>query len=122
MARDEDREQQMLIKWTQQPSIRRAYPKLKLMYHIPNERHCDAREGQRLKLMGVKSGVPDLHLPTATSKHHSLFIELKAIGGKPSDNQLWWQAELNKQGNLSVICYGWRQAADVIIKYLTEVI
>ena len=118
MARNEDREQQMLIKWSQQASIRREFPELKLMFHIPNERHCDAREGKRFKLMGGKSGVPDLFLPVPRGLYHGLFIELKTAEGRPSDNQLWWQTELTKQGYLSTICYGWEMAVTVILKYL----
>ena len=118
MARNEDREQQMLIKWSQQASIRREFPELKLMFHIPNERSCDPREGKRLKLMGVKSGVPDLFLPAARGKYHGLFIELKAENGKPSDNQLWWFRELNGQSYFSAVCYDWLQAAELIQRYL----
>lgn len=118
MQRKEDREQMCLIKWSQQPSIRREYPELKLLYHIPNERHCDPAEGRRLKLMGVKSGVPDLALPVPSGDHHGLYIELKAENGKPSENQLWWRDELAKQDYAAVICYGWQQAAEVILKYL----
>lgn len=118
MARNEDREQQMLIKWSQQASIRREFPELKLMFHIPNERGCDPREGKRLKLMGVKSGVPDLFLPAARGKYHGLFIELKAENGKPSDNQMWWFRELNNQDYFSAVCYGWLQAAELIQRYL----
>ena len=70
MARNEDREQMALINWTQQASIRKAYPELKLLYHIPNERHCDPREGKRLTLMGVKSGVPDLAFPVPSGESH----------------------------------------------------
>lgn len=119
MARNEDREQQLLIKWSQQAGIRREFPELKLMFHIPNERSCDPREGKRLKLMGVRSGVPDLFLPAARGKYHGLFIELKAGNGKPSDNQKWWFRELNSQGYFSAVCYGWLQAAELIQKYLS---
>lgn len=118
MTRNEDREQQMLIKWTQQLSIRNEFPELKLMFHIPNERHCDAKEGKRLKLMGVKSGVPDIFLPVPNGIYHGLFIELKAENGRLSENQMWWSHELNKQGYLSAVCYGWLQAAELIAKYL----
>ena len=118
MARNEDREQQMLIKWSQQASIRKEFPELKLMFHIPNERGCDPREGKRLKLMGVKSGVPDLFLPAARGRYHGLFIELKAESGKTSDNQMWWFRELNSQGYFSAVCYGWLQAAELIQRYL----
>ena len=68
--------------------------------------------------MGVKSGVPDLAFPVPSGEYHGLYIELKAKGGKPSENQLWWCAELVKQNYAAVICYGWQQAAEVIIKYL----
>ena len=76
-----------VIKWTQQPGIRRKYPELKLLYHIPNERKCSQIQGRQLKLQGVKSGVPDLHLPVARGEYLSLYIELKAEKGKVSDNQ-----------------------------------
>lgn len=118
MPRNEDKEQQMIIKWSQQANVRKTFPELKLMFHIPNERHCDAREGKRLKLMGVKSGVPDLFLPVPKRLYHGLFIELKTTDGKPSDNQLWWQTELTKQGYLSAICYGWEKAVTLIIRYM----
>ena len=58
----ENQEQMTLYKWSQQPSVRRQYPELKLMFHIPNERHCDPQQGKNLKRMGVRSGVPDLFL------------------------------------------------------------
>ncbi len=119
MARNEDREQQTLVKWSQQASIRREFPELKLLFHIPNERNCDPREGKRLKLMGVKSGVPDLFLPVSRGIYHGLFIELKAANGKPSENQLWWFRELNNQSYFSAVCYGWLQASELITGYLS---
>ena len=118
MARNEDIEQQTLIKWSQQPSIRKEFPELKLMFHIPNERKCDPREGKRLKLMGVKSGVPDLMLPVARGLYHGLFIELKSGNGRPTENQIWWKKELEAQIYMSAICYGWVQASEVILQYL----
>lgn len=118
MARQEDIEQECVIRWTQQPTIRSKYPELKLLYHIPNERKCSAQEGARLKRMGVKSGVPDLCLPVAKGKHHGLYIELKTKTGKLSDNQKWWQAELSRQDYLSAVCYGWEVAVKVLADYL----
>lgn len=118
MNRQEDIEQQMIVKWSQQATIRGKYPELKLLYHIPNERKCSAREGARLKSMGVKSGVPDLCLPVARGKHHGLYIELKTKSGKVSDAQKWWQAELNGQDYLSAVCYGWEQAIKVLADYM----
>lgn len=118
MARDEDFQQQMLIKWSQQPSVRQRYPELKLLYHIPNERKCSAQEGARFKRMGVKSGVPDLVLPVSVGVHHGLYIEMKAPNGRVSETQKWWLKELTAQGYLAVVCYGWEQAVHSLEMYL----
>lgn len=118
MARDEDFQQQMLIKWSQQPSVRQRYPELKLLYHIPNERKCSPQEGARLKRMGVKKGVPDLCLPSPKGRYHGLYIELKSELGRPTESQKWWQSELTEQGYLSLICYGWQMATDCLTRYL----
>lgn len=118
MARNEDKEQMYLIKWTQQPAIRKAYPCLKLLFHIPNERKCSPQQGKILKLMGVKKGVPDLFLPVPHGNHTGLWIEMKTDTGKPSEEQLWWQTELLKQGYISTICYGWENASRIIVDYL----
>lgn len=118
MERQEDIEQQKVIKWSQQPSVRQRYPELKLLYHIPNERKCSPQEGARLKRMGVKAGVPDLCLPSPKGKYHGLYIELKSKTGRPTEPQKWWQAELTEQGYLSLICYGWHMAADCLTRYL----
>lgn len=118
MIRQEDIEQQMVICWSQQAAIRRKYPELKLLYHVPNERKCSAQEGARLKRMGVKSGVPDLCLPVARGNAHGLYIEMKTKTGKLSDTQRWWQAELTGQDYVSAVCYGWEQAVKVLTDYL----
>lgn len=63
-------EQEQVIKWSQQPSIRRIYPELALLYHIPNER-SDKIQAAKLKRMGVKPGdvciKPLRQVVTATS-------------------------------------------------------
>ena len=76
-------EQQQVIRWSQQPSVRQTYPELALLYHIPNERE-DKIQTAILKSMGVKKGVPDLHLPIPSGEFHSLYIEMKALDGKPA--------------------------------------
>lgn len=118
MTRQEDIEQQMVIKWTQQPTVREKYPALKLLYHVPNERKCSAQEGTRLKRMGVKAGVPDLVLPVSVGEHHGLYIEMKAPNGRVSEAQKWWLKELTAQGYLAAVCYGWKQATDCLAMYL----
>ncbi len=107
-----------VIKWTQQPAVRRKYPELKLLYHIPNERKCSQIQGRLLKLQGVKSGVPDLHLPVSRNGFHGLYIEMKTEKEKTSDNQNWWLAELQEQGNKCVVCHGWKEAVISLEEYL----
>ena len=109
-----------VIRWTQQPSIRKKFPDLKLLYHRPNERKCSQIQGRQLKLQGVRSGIPDLHLPVARNGFHSLYIEMKSEKGKTSDNQDWWIEELEKQGNRCAVCYSWEEAAKVLEEYLCE--
>lgn len=118
MTRQEDIEQQMVIKWSQQPTVRNKYPALKLLYHVPNERKCSPQEGARLKRMGVKAGVPDLVLPVSVGEHHGLYIEMKAPNGRVFETQKWWLKELTAQGYLAAVCYGWKQATDCLAMYL----
>ena len=113
----EEWEQEQVIKWSQQPSIRQIYPELALLYHIPNER-SDKIQAAKLKRMGVKPGVPDLHLPCPSGRYHSLYIEMKAMDGKPDDEQLWWLEHLKANGNATAVCCGWQQATEVLKWYL----
>lgn len=73
----EAQHQAYVIKWSQQPSIRRQWPELALLHHIPNGGTRDAVEAKHLKQQGVKSGVPDLCLPVPRGQYHGLYIEIK---------------------------------------------
>jgi hypothetical protein len=49
-----------------------------------------------------------------------LFIEMKRTkGGRTSEEQREWIAELNKAGYRAVVCKGWEEARDEIMKYLS---
>ncbi len=113
----EAQEQIWLIEWSQQPSIRKMFPELKLLYHIPNER-SDKIQAAILKKMGVKKGVPDLLLPVARGKHHGLYIEMKRLeDGRVSEDQKWWIKELDSQGYAVGVAYGWRNAVKLLEWY-----
>ena len=114
----EQQEQINLIKWTQQPSIRGVYPELALLFHIPNERP-DKVQAAILKKMGVKRGAPDLFLPIPSGEYHGLFIEMKAMSGRQSDDQIWWIEHLKANGYACSVCYGWKQATEVLTWYLS---
>ena len=113
----ETAEQKWLIQWSQQPSIREKYPELAMLYHIPNER-TDKVQAAILKAMGVKPGVPDLCLPIASGRYHGLYIEMKAMDGTADKDQLWWLEHLKANGYAAAVCYGWKQATEVLEWYL----
>ena len=114
----EDQHQAAVIEWSQQPAVRRRWPELKLLFHIPNERKCTPQQGRRLKLMGVKAGVPDLCLPAARGRYHGLYIEMKAEGGRTTPEQDWWGGQMLAQGYMWEVCHGWESAVGVLEWYL----
>ena len=72
----------------------------------------------RLKMEGVRAGVPDLFLPVATGGKHGLFIEMKRTkGGTISPEQKDWLAHLNEQGYRAEVCKGFEAAKAVIQDY-----
>lgn len=115
----ENQHQMLLIKWTQQESIRSKWPELKLLHHIPNERNCTAQQGKNLQRMGVKRGVPDLCLPVARGRYHGLYIEMKTETGTANGDQNWWGEQLKAQGYMWAVCKGWESAARMLEAYLS---
>ena len=116
----ERQQQQRVVKWAKEHEA--EYPELKLLYHVPNERRCTPQQGRQLKLMGVRSGVPDLCLPVARAGFHGLFIEMKTQGGRVSENQNFWIENLTAQGYECHVCYSWVDAVEVLQAYLTDTI
>lgn len=109
-------EQETLFNWA--AFVRGKYPEIDLLYHIPNGGSRNKLEAANLKRQGVKAGVPDLCLPVPAGKFHGLYIELKAGKNKASQNQNNWITLLRYQGYAAEVCVGWREAAEVIEKYL----
>lgn len=113
----EAQHQTALMAWANRN--RRYYPELCLLYHVPNGGKRDSKEAANLKRQGVKAGVPDLCLPVARCGYHGLYIELKVGNNKQTQAQKEWQYLLNGQGYLSVVCYGFYEAAEVLEKYIS---
>lgn len=110
-------EQVSLMRWAQLQSA--ARPELKLLYAIPNGGQRHKAVAAKLKMEGVKSGVPDIHLPIPRGGHHGLYIELKRRkNGRLSPSQRMWIGALLQAGHKVEVCYGWEQARDVILAYL----
>ena len=109
-------EQRALIEWA--ALMEKRYPALRWLFHIPNGEKRDRITAAKLKAMGVKAGVPDLCLPVPVGRYHGLYIELKIGKGRPSDRQREWIAHLCEAGYAVNICYGFKEAAKVILDYL----
>lgn len=105
-------------------------PQLKRLFAIKNAGHGDAIRGAQSKAEGVKAGVPDVMLPVPArvsvfnAYYHGFFIELKRqklsdkSEGKPSAEQLDWQAYLREAGYKAEIIVGWELAASTLLDYL----
>jgi hypothetical protein len=105
-----------LMRWAAKQGTTIA--ELQLLYHIPNGGARDAATAARLRVEGVKAGVPDLHLPVARRGYHGLYVELKADGGKTSGGQDIWLARLRAEGYQALVCYGAQAAYEAIVTYL----
>lgn len=114
----EAKAQAMIFEWA---NLQKAkYKELELLFAIPNGGKRNQFEAYNLKRQGLKPGVPDMFLPVARGKHHGLWIELKIGKNKPSESQKWWIENLNNQGYLAIVCYGYDEAIKNILKYIVE--
>lgn len=113
----EGEEQQVVMEWAAAASGR--WPELRLLYHVPNEGQRSMATGGRLRAEGLKSGVPDICLPSAHGQYHGLYIEMKRRqGGRTSPEQKEWLAALEAEGYQTALCRGADAAIETIIDYL----
>lgn len=109
-----------------------SVPELRWLHSIPNGGARDPSTAARMKAEGVKAGVYDVFLPVPRKGgaafngtdwvKHGLYIELKRIGklSHTSDEQRDFSKHCVEQGYANFVCAGWRDAADVIKRYLGE--
>ncbi|MHB8388268.1 MAG: VRR-NUC domain-containing protein [Acidobacteriaceae bacterium] len=113
----EHAEQVALFQWAALASKR--FPELKLLHAIPNGGARHIAVARKLKVEGVKAGVPDIFLPAARGGYHGLYIELKrSKGPKPTKEQEAWLRALTKAGYLALWARGWEMARMMIESYL----
>jgi hypothetical protein len=103
------------------------YPDLKNLFAIPNGEKRHPAVANRLKLEGVKSGVPDLFLAAMRSIYGGIWIEMKAPSERPktersrgglSDAQGDWRIRLLEAGYRHAVCYTAEEAWREIETYL----
>lgn len=114
--RSEATEQENVISWCDHHE--RLYPELKWIHHCPNGGSRQRAEAVRLKAQGVKSGVPDLHLPIPKGAYAGLYLEMKYDKGTIQKSQKEWIAGMAAAGHYACICYGYDNAVKVIESYV----
>lgn len=89
------------------------------LFHIPNGGgRSSVIEGAALKAQGVRKGPSDYLLPVAIGKWHGLWIELKAVDGSPTEEQLEWIVGQRFAGYCGCFAYGADAACEAIRLYM----
>jgi hypothetical protein len=113
--RSEDTEQIHVIQWAGYRTD--EFPELKWLHHVPNGGSRDKREAVKLKWMGVKSGVSDLHLPIPKGEYIGLWIEMKYANGRVQESQKEFLADMEEVGHFVATCYSADEAITTISAY-----
>lgn len=118
MIPTEEEEQTALFSWAEINMGR--FPELKWMHHVPNGGKRSKREAARFKAAGVKAGVSDVFLPWPRGSYHGLWIEMKALDGRPSLAQKDFINDMRAAGYAALVCYGAEEAEKMIAAYLMQ--
>jgi hypothetical protein len=114
----EHQHQVALFKWAVQAS--HVHPELRWLFAVPNAGKRTIGAGRYMLAEGLRPGVPDICLPVPRAGYAALFIELKSDRGTVSESQKEWLAGLTAAGNFAKVCYGWDEARETIVWYLTQ--
>ncbi|UCZ75344.1 VRR-NUC domain-containing protein [Dickeya zeae] len=110
-------EQAALIEWANKTVI----DGIKIgdyVLHIPNEGKRGPKAARDAKRLGVRAGVPDLFLALPRGEYAGLLIEMKAKGGKLTEQQGIWLNRLESAGYRAICCFDAKQAVGAINGYL----
>lgn len=101
--------------------LRLQHPEVaKHTMHIGNERKASYYAGYIMKRMGVLKGASDLFIAWPTSDYHGLFIEIKSLTGKPSEDQVTFINRMVAKGYYACFCYGAEEVISTINWYLSH--
>lgn len=101
--------------WAQYNPILKEY-----LIKIVNEGKRTPQNGHRLKLIGLRAGLPDYYLPVPNNNFLGLWVEMKTKSGSLSQYQKEWLFKLNKLGHCAKSCRGWQEAAQLTMDYLAN--
>ncbi len=111
-------EQRALFEWA--ALSQGEYPELAMLFAIPNGGQRHPAVAAQLKAEGVRAGVPDVCLPVARGRFHSLWIEMKRKPNRTTDAQRDWLDALRRHGHCAVVCWSMSEAQQTIVAYLTQ--
>jgi len=109
-------EQCLIFQWSKLSEKR--YPMLKLLHSSIMGTPMSRNQRFNLAKSGAKSGLPDIFLPYPSSGYFGLYIELKIKGGQVRPNQKVWLENLSRAGYFTKVCYGSKEAIEVIEAYV----
>lgn len=96
------------------------HPELEMLFAVPNGGYRPMITAAQLKAEGVRAGVPDVCLPVARGRFHSLWIEMKRKPNRTSDAQREWLDNLRHYGHCAVVCWSADEAINTIMGYLEQ--
>lgn len=121
MKQEEHHEQVRVFNWARDELDRDPprYPELEMLFAVPNGGWRNKGTAVRLKLEGVKRGVPDIWFPVMRGGYCGLVIELKTDTGRVKPEQKKWLELLAAQGWKAVVCRGAAETINTILWYLS---
>lgn len=90
------------------------------MFAVPNGGERHAAVAAKLKMEGVKKGVSDIFLPDPVGTYHGLFIEMKKLDGRFTQEQMEFIRRMRKKGYAADGAVGWIAAAELLFNYYTD--
>jgi hypothetical protein len=123
MIASEHLEQARLFAWIKKHE--KLYPDLSLIFAIPNGGYRNDTTAARIKVEGVRRGVPDIMVPIPTSDPTGktipgMFIEMKSESksARLSPEQKEMIGRLSAVGYRTEVCHGCHEAKKAITQYL----
>lgn len=106
--------------WSQNIPVLKDY-----LYKIPNEGKRSLSYGKKMKMIGLRSGLPDYHYPIPNETFNGFWLEMKTRDKKNHslpDLQKIWLNKLNKANHYATFAFGWEDAAEKTISYIKNLL
>lgn len=94
------------------------YPALKLLRGSMNGVKLTKAQAGKAKAAGMRKGELDVMLPAPRCGYTGLAVELKYGSNKPTKEQLDYGKRLEEEGWKVAYLWDWKEAADLIQRYL----